>query len=88
MKINLLLPFQIIYYGLFYLIFQVLKDVYARARLIRFYEYSLRLVAGGASASKIFSENERNKLRNAGILRYMNLQWVISDEAKKHLGLT
>ena len=53
--------------------------------LIRFYEEGLRLVAGGASATEVFPEYERGKLRNAGILRYMNLQWVISDEAKKYL---
>ena len=53
--------------------------------LVNFYEDGLRRVASGERASEVFSHQERGKLRAAGILRYGNLHWGITVEAKEYL---
>jgi hypothetical protein len=53
--------------------------------LVRFYKEGLRRVAQGESATEVFTPNERGKLRDPGILRYKNTDWVIADEAMEYL---
>lgn len=53
--------------------------------LLSFYEDGLRRVASGERASEVFTHQERGKLRAAGILRYGNLEWDITVEAKEYL---
>ena len=53
--------------------------------LVSFYEDGLRRVASGERASEVFSHQERGKLRTAGILRYGNLHWDVTVEAKEYL---
>ena len=53
--------------------------------LVSFYEDGLRRVVSGERASEVFSHQERGKLRAVGILRYGNLHWDITDEAREYL---
>jgi hypothetical protein len=53
--------------------------------LVRFYKEDLMRVAQGESATEVFTPNERGKLRDSGILRYKNTDWVIADEAMEYL---
>ena len=53
--------------------------------LVSYYENGLRRVASGERATEVFTHQERGKLRAAGILRYANLQWDITQDAKELL---
>ena len=54
--------------------------------LIEFYEAELRLVLEGASLNEIFTDSERKKMRNKGILGFGHNTWFITEKAKKILG--
>ena len=53
--------------------------------LVDFYRDELMLVLKGRKVSKIFSSNERTKLRDAKILSFMNGSYFLSQNVKDML---
>ena len=53
--------------------------------LVRFYSEELRMIEQGERATNVLSPNVRGRLRDAGILAYGNMEWMITEDAKKLL---
>ena len=53
--------------------------------LVDFYRDELMLVLKGRKVSKVFSSNERTKLRDVGILSFMNGSYYLSQAVKEVL---
>jgi hypothetical protein len=53
--------------------------------LVRFYEEELERITRGERATKVLSSYKRSHLLSSGVLRYGNLQWWVSEKAKKYL---
>ncbi len=53
--------------------------------IIEFYKAELRAVLEGASVTEIFIDSERKKLRNKGILVFLNKSWFITEKTKEIL---
>ena len=50
--------------------------------LVTFYKDELMKVLNGFEVTRVFTEGERNKLRNVVILTYFNKTWAISERAQ------
>jgi hypothetical protein len=53
--------------------------------LILYHKSKLRKIQKGVSAGKLFTIDERKKLRKYEILTYLKLTWGLSEKAKKIL---
>ena len=53
--------------------------------LILFHKSKLKKIQKGVSAGKLFTIDERRKLRQYGILTYRKLTWGLSEKAEKIL---
>ena len=51
--------------------------------MILFHEEKLRRIMSGTSAVKMFSTEERRKLRRHGILTFRNKTWGLSEKARE-----
>ncbi len=51
--------------------------------LILFHKFKLKKIRKGGSAGKLFTLDERRKLRQYGILTYRKLTWAVSEKAIK-----
>ena len=50
--------------------------------LVSFYKEELKRVADGERATEVFTHQERGNLRAAGILRYSNMKWYITEKVR------
>ncbi len=53
--------------------------------LVRFYSEELRMIEQGEQTTNVLRSNVRGRLREAGILAYRNMEWMITEEANKYL---
>jgi hypothetical protein len=53
--------------------------------LVFYHKSKLKKIQKGVSAGKLFTNLERRKLREYGILFYRNMTWDLTEKAKKVL---
>jgi hypothetical protein len=53
--------------------------------LVFYHKSKLKKIQKGVSAGKLFTNHERRKLREYGILIYRNMTWDLTEKAKKVL---
>jgi hypothetical protein len=55
--------------------------------LVRFYSEELRMIEQGERATNVLTPRVRGRLRDVGILAYRNMEWLITEGAKKLLSM-
>ena len=55
--------------------------------LIEFYNEELISVINGEPVTSVFTPQQRRNLRDAGILKYRNRTWIISEKVRAHIKL-
>ncbi len=53
--------------------------------LVFYHKSKLKKIQKGVSVGKLFTNHERRKLREYGILIYRNMTWDLTEKAKKVL---
>lgn len=54
--------------------------------LVRFHGDDLRRVLDGEEVDEVFTKGDRGKLSSAGVLRYVNSTWTVTEGAREVLG--